>query len=663
MKRENEKERGVRMAYNKKYKKLFEEGKIGSVTIPNRLVMAPMGVGNYGEFFEDRLVDFYGARAKGGIGLILTENCYVSSVEEDPYPCFLPVPRFDDNRKISRASSIAERVKIYGGIPGIQLGAGQGRNADYVMKDVPPMSASPIPTLKDPDVICKEMTKEDIEKKIAAFERAARIAVHCGFEFIEVHAHTGYLVEQFLNKKLNTRSDEYGGSYENRFRFAKEILEGIRRGAGDKVAVSIRMSVDHKVPDGITLEEGLEYCKLAERAGYDAIHVDAGSGAAQYWTVPAPYLGETPLVHYAKAVKEVVSIPVITVGSFLMPEQAEAALESGAADFVALGRTSLADPEWANKAKMGREEDIRGCIQCSMMCADRCSASKVVTCAVNPLCGHEKEFSFEKVDEPKRVTIIGGGPAGMVTALVASKRGHKVKLLEKSGELGGNMNLVSKEKCKIGILNYNNYLKHQMEKKKIDVEFNCEATVDIIHRTEPDAVVVATGSYLFVPRIPGFDGDDVVTIKQLYEEKTLNGDENIVVVGGGVNGCEVALALAEEGHKVTVVELMETFANGLGALNRLSLLETMKQNENITMLNKTKCICIKDHILECEDTEGNPVRLPFDLVVACIGMGSENKLGKEVLAEFPEAYMIGDAVEHKRIGDAVHQAFFTGMRI
>lgn len=145
--------------------------------------------------------------------------------------------------------------------------------------------------------------------------------------------------------------------------------------------------------------------------------------------------------------------------------------------------------------------------------------------------------------------------------------------------------------------------------------------------------------------------------------RRLNGDENIVVVGGGVNGCEVALALAEEGHKVTVVELMETFANGLGALNRLSLLETMKQNENITMLNKTKCICIKDHILECEDTEGNPVRLPFDLVVACIGMGSENKLGKEVLAEFPEAYMIGDAVEHKRIGDAVHQAFFTGMRI
>lgn len=155
----------------------------------------------------------------------------------------------------------------------------------------------------------------------------------------------------------------------------------------------------------------------------------------------------------------------------------------------------------------------------------------------------------------------------------------------------------------------------------------------------------------------------MVTIKQLYEDRTLKSDENIVVVGGGVNGCEVALALAEEGHKGTVVELLETFANGLGPLNRLSLLETMKQNSNITMLNKTKCIRINDHVLECEDSEGNAIDLPFDLVVACIGMGSENKLGKEVLEEFPEAYMIGDAVAHKRIGDAVHQAFFTGMRI
>lgn len=651
------------MGFKDKYGKLFEEGKIGSIIIPNRLVMAPMGVGNFGEFFEERLINFYGARARGGIGLVLTENNYVSSIEEDTYPRFLPVPRFDDKRKLSRAASIATRIKMYGGVPGIQLGAGQGRNSEDVLPDDPPMSSSPIPALRNPSVICREMTQEDIDKKVAAFERAARLAVDAGFQYIEVHAHTGYLLEQFLNKKINARTDKYGGSAENRFRFAKEIVEAMKGAIGDKAAIGIRMSVDHKVHDGITLDEGLEYCKLAEAAGYDALHIDAGSGMTQYWAIPAPYLGVTPLKQYAKAVKEVVNIPVITVGGFLMPEEAEAALEEGDADFVAVGRALLADPDWANKAKQGREDEIRGCVGCSMMCADHCSTSKVVTCAVNPPCGREKEFTFEKVDEPKRVTIVGGGAAGMVTALVAARRGHKVKVLEKSGELGGNMNLISLEKCKRGVRNYNNYIKNQMIKKGIDVTYNCEATIETIRATEPDAVVVATGSYMFVPNIPGFDGEDVVTIRQLYEERELKGDEKIVVIGGGVNGCEVALAMAEEGHKVTVVELQETFANGLGAFNKLSLLSTIKENENITMLNKTKCLCIEDHVLKCEDAEGNPVEFDFDLAIACIGMKSENALGKEVLAEFPEAYMIGDAISHQRIGDAVHQGFFTGMRL
>ena len=242
----------------KKYEHIFTEGKIGNVTIPNRLVMAPMGVGHYGDFFEERLVEFYGARARGGMGLILTENNYVSSFEEDPYPQFMPVPRFDSMKKLSRAHAIAQRIKAYGGVPGIQLGAGQGCNADSVIEGRIPKSSSPIPVVRAPHIMCEEMTKEDIQAKVSQFERAAKIALMCGFEVIEVHAHTGYLVEQFLSEKINKRTDEYGGSYENRFRFAKEILEAIRRAVGDKIAVSIRMSVDHIAPGGITLEEGLE---------------------------------------------------------------------------------------------------------------------------------------------------------------------------------------------------------------------------------------------------------------------------------------------------------------------------------------------------------------------------------------------------------------------
>lgn len=647
-----------------KYQHIFSEYKIGNITIPNRLVMAPMGVGYFGEFFEERLIEFYGARARGGIGLVFTENNYVSSFEEDPYPQFMPVPRFDSMKKISRAHAIAQRIKSYGGVPGIQLGAGQGCNADSVIEGRVPKSASACPVVKAPHIMCEEMTVEDIANKVAAFERAAGLALRCGFQVIEVHAHTGYLVEQFLSKNINKRTDQYGGSAENRFRFAKEILEGIRRQVGDQIAVTIRMSVDHMAPGGITLEEGIEYCKLAEQAGYDALHIDAGCHKALDWTVPSPYIGKTPLVSLAREVKKVVNIPVITVGSFLMPQQAEDVLADGDADFVALGRTVLADPDWAKKAKLGKEDEIRGCIQCSEMCAGYTFTNKTATCSVNPLCGRENEIHITPAEEPKRVTIIGGGPAGMVTALVAKKRGHSVKLLEKSDKLGGNMNLISMEECKDGVRNFNNYLKRQIELKHVDVEFNCEATIEKIKATQPDVVVAATGSYLFVPNIPGFvNNEKVVTIKDLYEKTTLKGDEKIVVLGGGVNGCEVGLALAQKGHKVTIIEMMDSFANGLGLINRVSILSQMNANSSITLLPNTKCQCIRGNEVVCEDKDGQEIKLPFDLVIAASGMKSENKLAKEILEEFPEAYMIGDAVKHERIGDAVHQGFFTALKI
>ena len=240
-----------------KYPHIFREGKIGNVTIPNRLCMSPMGVGNYSEFFEDRLIDFYGARARGGIGLVFFENNYVSSIAEDPYPRFMPVPRFDDRRKISSTYSIVKRVRNYGAVAGVQLGAGQGRFADVVDPDHPPMGASAYPCFKDPSVICIPMTEEDIAKKVAAFKRAAAMALECGFQVLELHAHAGYLLEQFLSKDLNKRTDKYGGSAENRFRFAKEILDGIREVVGDQLAISIRLSVDQKseAGDGITFEE------------------------------------------------------------------------------------------------------------------------------------------------------------------------------------------------------------------------------------------------------------------------------------------------------------------------------------------------------------------------------------------------------------------------
>lgn len=647
----------------KKYTRMFEPGKLGNITLPNRLVMAPMGVGHFGEYLEERLAEFYGERAKGGIGLILIENNYVCGFEEDPYPQFMPVPRFDSRRKISRAHEIARRIKMYGGVPGLQLGAGQGRNADVVDESKPPLSASPMPAIHAPHVMCREMTREDIKNRVDAFERAAAMALECEFQVLEIHAHSGYLVEQFLNKNINRRTDEYGGSAENRFRFAKEILEGVRAAVGDKMAVSIRMSLDHKCDDGITLEEGLEYCKLAEEAGYDVVHIDAGSGVTPDWTCPTPYMGKTPLRYLAKAAKEVVSIPVIAVGSYLMPEEVEDTLEAGDADFVALGRALLADPEWAKKVKLGKEDEIRGCIQCNFLCSEHCATAKVATCAVNPLCGRETELRIEKTDTPKRVTVVGGGPAGMVTALVAKKRGHAVTLLEQSGELGGSMKLICLETDKEGVRNYTKYMRRQIELSGIDVELNCDVTIEKIKATTPDVVVSATGSSLFIPNMPGFDDERVVTIKGLYDDIVLDGNERIVVVGGGVIGSEVALDLANRGHDVSVIELTDSFANGLSMFNRLSILRMMQTHPNLTMLANTACKGIENNELICENTSGDRITLPFDVVLVAVGMRAESTLSREIIEKFPEAYVIDGLETQGRIADAVHRGFFTGLRI
>lgn len=648
----------------KKYSHIFSQGKIGKITIPNRMVMAPMGMGiqNAAAEIEERMVEFYGERAQGGMGLILVEDCYVSSKEEDPYPLYFSAPRIDSQAKVSAFQAVANRIKMYGCVPGLQLGAGEGRNARQVLPGRLPKTSCKMPTVYSKDIICEEMTKQEITDLVNRFARAAKLALMAGFEVIEVHAHSGYLLEQFLSEAINKRTDEYGGSHENRFRICTEIRAAIKEAVGDNLGVSIRLSTDHRVPDGITTEEGLEYAKLAEKAGYDAIHVDAGSAKALDWTVPSPYIGRTPLRQYAKLVKEVVNIPVITVGSYLMPEDAEEALAAGDADFVCLGRPILADPNWVNKALRGQEDQIRACIQCNERCSEWAFTSKRPTCSVNPMCGFESTMHIAPADKPRNITIVGGGPAGMVAGLVASRRGHKVTLMEQKDVLGGWMNLICKEKGKLGIKNYRKYIIKQVEDSDIDVRLGCEATLENIKATNPDAVIAATGSYLFVPGFLNADSDNIVTIEQLYDRE-LKGDENIVVLGGGVNGSEVAMYLAQDGHKVTVVEMTSEFSANLGLMNRFSIISELNKNENITLMPNTKSKCVEGNVLVCENTAGEEIRLPFDLLISAIGMGSNKELAGQLEEEFNEVYTIGDAELHLKIGDAVHRGFFTALKL
>lgn len=654
-----------------KYPNMFKEGYLGKIRIPNRIVMTGMGCNYEGEDFQgENDVAYYSARAKGGTGLVIMGAAAVSSVEHDPYPIFSPMPRLDNINKLPRLTEVAEGIQKFGAVAGIQLSGGLGQNTLDLIPGRPPLSASAVPCKLDPNVLTTPMTKEDIQHKVQDFARAASIVYQAGFEVIEIHCHSGYLMEQFLDKSTNLRTDEYGGTVENRFRFMRETLQAIREAVGDKVALGIRFSANHMAPGKITLEECIGYCKLAEEAGVDFLDIDAGSYAARQWVVPAEYVDSSILEGFAAEVKKNVTIPVIHAGGYQFALDCERALADGSMDYVGLARPLLADPDWARKVKTGREDEIRPCVKC-LNCLCRVYTNKHEDCAVNPIALREERFSdaFIKVDFPKRVAVIGGGPAGMVTALVAKRRGHEVTILEKTDHLGGQLNLACKEKFKLGVGAYNKYLIRQLEIWNVPVKFNFDATVENVKELNPDVVVVATGADVYIPTfIPGHNKENVVTVRGLYD-MDLTGNEKVVVIGGGLVGCETALGLAREGHKVDIVEMLSE-ENFLAAsfpfrnLNNhyLGLMQELNA-ANVTIHTSTKVKSIEDDHVVCASADGTEFTLPRDIVLTSTGTRSVKPTGEPFDDFFPEVFYVGDCNKSGDVKSAAHQGFYTGLKI
>ena len=645
--------------------KLFEPGKIGSLTLKNRIAMAPMGIVGLYESdgrLSQRGIDYFAARARGGTGLIITGLIRPHRLFEQPRGMpFVRSVMADNRMYITTLNQFADALHDYGAKVCVQLTAGVGRvaNPEYLSDD-DPVAPSVLPCYWDPSRMSRELSIEEIERLVQAFEFSARVLRDAGIDAVQLHGHEGYLLDQFKTALWNKRTDRYGGNLENRLRFPLEVIEAVKRGAGADFPVIYRFGLKHYLDGGREIEEGLEIARRLEAAGVDALDVDAGCYETWYWPHPPTTQPPGCMVDLAEMVKKEVKIPVMAVGKLGYPDLAEMVLEEGKADFVILGRALLADPDWPNKVKAGEVDDIRPCIG-DHECLKRIVERKYLSCTVNPQVGMEREFTLRPADKKKSVLVVGGGPGGMEAARVAALRGHQVTLWERDKVLGGNLIPASVPDFKQDYASLIRYLVNQIKKLGVTVELGKEANAELIQRMQPDVVFIATGSRPIVPQIPGVKKDKVVTAVDLLLGKKKAG-KTVVMVGGGLVGCETALHLVRQGKKVTVVESLDTAARDMFKANRLHLLKLL-EDEKVQIMTDTSVLEVKDEGIVIAGKEGKKSTLAADTVVLALGMQCNDGFEEVLRNKVPEAYAIGDCVETGKVINAMWGGFRTARLI
>jgi 2-enoate reductase len=665
------------------FKKLFEPITIGKVEIKNRISMAPMGA--FGLCFEDgaynqRAVDYYVERAKGGTGLIITSITKVENeIDKTVMPAF-PCVTINPIHFMETSAEMTERVHAYGAKIFLQLTMGFGRSGAPVLMAAPPVSASAIPNYWDPRVTCRPLSTEEVETIVERFGQSAEIAKRAGYDGVEIHAvHEGYLLDQFTLSIFNRRTDKYGGDLRGRLTLPIEIVQIIKKTCGQDFPVGLRYSVKSAIKDwhqgglpdeiytekGRDLQEGLEAAKILEAAGYDELNTDVGTYDAWYWSHPPIYQKHGLYLPYTEELKKVVHIPVIVAGKLDIPDMAEKALEDGKADMIGLGRALLTDSDWPKKVINDEVDDIRPCIGCHAGCLGRAFEGKPLSCAVNPACGRERLYEMVPAQTPKKILIAGGGIAGMETARVATIRGHKVSLYEKSGELGGHVIPGSKPDFKLDDRRLLEWYKNQMSELKIDVHMNTEVTKELAESEKPDAIVVATGSYDNCIPVPGIDKPQVKTATDILNNIS-NAREQVVVIGGGLVGCETALFLAKAKKDVTVVEMLDDIllssGNPIPHMNRMMLIDLLKFYQ-VKVITSSSLLEVKDSSVVIIDKRFRKKELSCNTVVTATGYRKDDALYTELNGEFAEIYVVGDANKADNIMHAIWTANEIGLRI
>ncbi len=656
-----------------KYQKLFTPVSIGNVQLKNRFALAPMGplgLGDANGGFNQRGIDYYTERAKGGTGLIITGVTFVDNeVEEHGMPnC--PSPTYDSVHFTRTAREMTERIHAYGAKVFLQMSAGFGRvTIPTNLGEYPPVAPSPIPH-RWLDKICRELTVDEIHKIVKSFGLGAYNAKRAGFDGVQIHAvHEGYLLDQFAISMFNHRTDEYGGSLENRLRFAKEVVEEIKARCGQDFVVTLRFSPKSMIKDwrvgalpgeeftemGRDLPEGIEAAKMLVQYGYDALDVDVGSYDAWWWSHPPMYQEKGLYRTYAKLVKDAVDVPVILAGRMDDPDMALASLENGDCDVISLGRPLLADPDYVKKLRCGKTDEIRPCISCQEGCMGRIQNYSMLNCAVNPQACKEGPNAYRPIFRSRKVMVIGGGVAGCEAARVLAIRGHKPVLFEKTGVLGGNLIPGGAPSFKEDDIALAKWYTRQMELLGVEVHMNTEVTKEMVLSGGYDTVIVATGS---TPKVFSLGDDDKVYTAADVLTGAKDPGDTTVIVGGGLVGLELALDLAEKGKKVTVVEAMDKLlaVNGpICSANKEMLLELVPF-KGVDVVCGARVKGYTDGKLSYEK-DGESHSIAADSVILAVGYREEKSLYEELQYEIPDIYLLGDAKNVSNIMYAIWDAF------
>ena len=633
---------------NPAYKLLFEPFRLGKLQLKNRVVMPPMWCKMGTAFGEvsQQMIDFYVERAKNGVGLIVIENTCVSwpagKVSCNPI-------RLDDDKFIQGMHDLAEAVHIYGTKIATDL---QHAGRQTVISSTEGMqleSCSAEPCIRCGD-IPHALTKDEIKVKVEEYAQGVRRTRDAGFDLAQLHGAHGYLITNFMSPYQNMRTDEYGGSFENRMRFLKEIILRSRELVGPEFHIEVRYSANEGVEGGNTLEDGVRIAQWLEQQGVDSLSVSAGTYESWPMVTPTMAAPRAPYADYGLAIKQAVKIPVTLVGKLDDPADALRMVEEGNCDLVAIGRQLIADPAWAAKVADDRYDNVIPCLHCGEGCLGSLLQGRRLGCDVNPAVGKEAVWAIKEAPIKKKVLIIGGGPAGMEAAKVAKLQGHNVTLYEKN-RLGGLLNYAGAPVFKDEIRRYVKYATGQLTKLSVNVRLGEEMTPALVDQLQPDVILVATGAKPIQLSLAG-EASRVIAVTDLLSGSIPSGD-TAVVIGGGHVGCETAWHLGLSGKKVSIVEMLPDFATDTVPINKLEILDVFDKL-GVAVHTNTTASEVTPTGVRVKTADGQTEDIAADIVVSAAGFKADTDLYEELKDKAPEVYAIGGCAGGRRIYHATH---------